>query len=90
MIVDDDQPLRSIMIDFINKFNSPIIEFEEAIDGLMGLNIFSKRNESINSNNIDLIFSDIQMPNLNGYEMVENINKMNTHVMPEIIVLSSN
>src|SRR5215471_15702035 len=65
-IIIDDEPLaRSIVKEYLQSF--PEIELvQECNDGLEGL-------KAIQQHNPDLIFLDIQMPKINGFEMLELI-----------------
>jgi two-component system LytT family response regulator len=65
-IIIDDEPLaRSIVLEYLQGF--PQIEVvQECNDGFEGV-------KAINLHNPDLIFLDIQMPKINGFEMLELI-----------------
>lgn len=64
VIIIDDEPLaRSILIEYLQKF--PELELvQECNDGFEGL-------KAIMQWQPDLIFLDIQMPKINGFEMLE-------------------
>ena len=64
VIIIDDEPLaRSIVKEYLLKF--PLMEIaEECSDGFEGL-------KAIQQHKPDLIFLDIQMPKINGFEMLE-------------------
>lgn len=64
VIIIDDEPLaRSVVIEYLQKF--PQLELvQECNDGLQGL-------KAIQEYKPDLIFLDIQMPKINGFEMLE-------------------
>src|SRR5690349_1390777 len=66
VIIIDDEPLaRSIVKEYLQKH--PALELvQECNDGLEGL-------KAIQQHNPDLIFLDIQMPKINGFEMLELI-----------------
>jgi two-component system LytT family response regulator len=66
VIIIDDEPLaRSILKEFISKY--PDLEIaEECNDGFEGV-------KAIQQHQPDLIFLDIQMPKINGFEMLELI-----------------
>lgn len=66
MIIIDDEPLaRSIVKEYLQKH--PQLELvQECNDGLEGL-------KAIQEHQPDLIFLDIQMPKINGFEMLELI-----------------
>src|SRR2546423_15429674 len=68
VIIIDDEPLaRSIVKEYLQKH--PELEIaEECNDGFEGL-------KAIQQHHPDLIFLDIQMPKINGFEMLELIDE---------------
>jgi two-component system LytT family response regulator len=66
LIIIDDEPLaRSLIIEYLANF--PELELvQECGDGFEGL-------KAINQHKPDLIFLDIQMPKINGFELLELI-----------------
>ncbi|MBB3700849.1 response regulator [Flammeovirga yaeyamensis] len=73
IIVDDEHLARSLIKDYVSKVPQLelLSEFKNAIDALT----------FIQTNEVDLIFLDIQMPNLTGIEFVESIQLNNTLVI---------
>ena len=66
VIIIDDEPLaRSIVKEYLQNFNEVEL-VAECNDGFEGL-------KAIQQNQPDLIFLDIQMPKINGFEMLELI-----------------
>lgn len=64
LVVDDSITARKIIVDALAKTEWEVIEAQDGNDGL----------EKLETNSdIDVIFSDINMPWLNGLEMVERI-----------------
>ncbi len=76
-ILIDDEPLsREIVKSYLRKF--PLIEVvDECNDGFEGV-------KSIQQHQPDLVFLDIQMPKINGFEMLELI-----HPMPPVIFITA-
>lgn len=64
LIVDDSLTARQIIIDSLKDTN---YEIHQAKDGNEGLRCLEE------IDNIELVFSDINMPWLNGLEMIEQI-----------------
>lgn len=63
LIIDDEEPARKIIVKYLEKH--PGIELVlECENGFAGL-------KAINDLKPDLIFLDIQMPKINGFEMLE-------------------
>ena len=75
LYVEDNQEARSQTIKVLENFFSNIII---GIDGLDGL-------EKFKNNKIDLIITDINMPKLNGLDMIEQIKKIDNEVFCLVI-----
>jgi two-component system, LytTR family, response regulator len=68
VILIDDEPLaRSIIKEYLQPYKEIMI-LEECNDGFEGL-------KAIQEHQPDLIFLDIQMPKINGFEMLELVEK---------------
>ena len=72
LIVDDDCDIASLIriglenMDFsVSSFTDPLLALEE----------FRKR-----PSNYELVISDVRMPNMNGYEFVKQVKKINPKV----------
>jgi len=78
IIIDDEYPARVELRYFIEKYkNLEIVgEFEDSISAL---NCFEK-------NSIDIIFLDINMPNMNGMVLAKLISKF--EIKPQIIFIN--
>ncbi len=79
LIVDDSKSMRQ-MIDV--TLSSAGFNVTQANDGHEGLS-FSK------SKKYDIIITDINMPNMGGYEMVENIRKDSLNISTPILCLTT-
>ena len=63
IIIDDEELARKVIVRYLQKH--PEVEIvEECENGFSGL-------KAINEKNPDLVFLDIQMPKINGFEMLE-------------------
>ncbi len=63
IIIDDEKLARDLIKNFLQVFEN-IEVVDECKNGFEGI-------KSINKNNPDLVFLDIQMPKLSGFEMLE-------------------
>jgi len=80
LVVDDIKENRNLLVQILKQYQ---IQTIEAKDGNEALNI-------LNNRKIDLVFMDIIMPNVNGYETI-NAMKMNDNLKSiPIIVVSAN
>ena len=77
MYVEDDAVSRELMTTLLEEYFDHIVVAE---DGLEGVEKFEKER-------IDLILTDINMPRMNGFEMVEYIRKKNKGI--PILILSA-
>ena len=66
LVVEDDDIARTSIKQDIKPYCK---NFYEAKDGLSGLDLFKK-------NQIDVIVTDIHMPEMNGFDMIEEITKL--------------
>lgn len=67
LIIDDEEPARVLVRKFLEDF-SEIEVLGECADGFAAV-------KSINEHNPDLIFLDVQMPKLSGFELLEIIER---------------
>jgi len=63
LIIEDEEPARKIIKNYLTEFNN-IQLIEELSDGFSGV-------KAINEHKPDIVFLDIQMPRLNGFEVLE-------------------
>lgn len=73
LIVDDESPARKRIIDLLKKFEGNL-QIEEAKDGIMAI-------EKIKSWNPNIVFLDIQMPGLTGFDILDEIEDVNFSVV---------
>lgn len=76
LYVEDDEIVRTQTNIVLQKLFKKVFV---ANDGAEGLKVFTE-----NKHEIDIVVSDINMPNMNGLDMIENINKLNTQI-PTIV-----
>jgi len=72
LLIEDEEPARNLLRAFLESFDEIDI-IGECADGFSGL-------KAINENYPDLIFLDIQMPKLTGFEMLELLD-----TLPEVV-----
>ncbi len=66
LIVDDSSTMRKIITRSLRQAGFVVNEIYEAGDGIEGLNALA-------ANKVDLILSDINMPNMDGLEFVKSV-----------------
>ena len=76
LVLEDDEIIRSLMVDVLEEFGAHVISFSSADEGM----IFLEEDDEP----VDLIVSDIQMPGLlNGYDL----SRVVAHRWPNVPVL---
>lgn len=64
LIIDDEPLARMVVLEYLQDFRDNIEVLQECNDGFEGL-------KAIQQYQPDLIFLDVQMPKINGFEMLE-------------------
>ena len=82
LIVDDSKTIRSVIKKTLDMADVPVGDLYEAENGKEALDV-------MNSNWIDLIFADINMPVMNGIEMVKKMSEDNTLEKTPVIIIST-
>ena len=82
LIVDDSAVMRRMISKSIRMSKIPIKELHEAATGKEGLEVLDK-------NWIDLVLTDLNMPEMNGEEMIEEMKKIPELADVPVIVIST-
>ena len=79
LVIDDERAIRSVLKDILEMEGYEVITAE---DGLKGVEVAQQ--------GVDLIYSDIKMPGLDGMELLEKLNSENTpaHKTCPIVMIS--
>jgi len=83
LYVEDELELRKSVVEFLNNFFAVV---EEAEDGLSGLAKYKSYKE-VSGKHFDIVIADINMPNMNGIELCENIRSI--HKNQAIVIMSA-
>jgi two-component system cell cycle response regulator len=86
LYVEDEDEVRELTSSFLSKFVNNMVS---ACNGREGLELFKKHNSDDSLDNIDLVVTDINMPKMNGLEMLEAIAKVD-HLIPSIVTTAHN
>jgi two-component system chemotaxis response regulator CheY len=82
LIVDDSRTIRSVIKKTLDIAGVPVGDLYEAENGKEALDV-------MNSNWIDLIFADINMPVMSGIEMVKKMSEDNMLDKTPVIIVST-
>ncbi|KAF9129396.1 hypothetical protein BGW39_004204 [Mortierella sp. 14UC] len=83
IVVDDNNDMRAYLREILGKD----FRVRCAVDGLDAIRIISERLKQ--GKRIDLILSDVAMPNMNGYELLQRLRNDTTTMMTPFILLSA-
>jgi two-component system LytT family response regulator len=64
LLIDDEPLARMVVLEYLQQFTNEIEVIQECNDGFEGL-------KAIQQHQPDLVFLDVQMPKINGFEMLE-------------------
>lgn len=80
ILVDNNEQMRSNIRNQLNDEQTQVVaDFGDAISAL----------NYIKENEVDVIVTDIVLPNIDGYEFMEALNKLGSEVKPRMLVLSA-
>ena len=79
LIVDDSSTMRKIISRSLRQAGLPVDEIYEDGDGIEGLNALA------NVKNVNLILSDINMPNMDGLEFIKQV-RANGNTVPIVMI----
>ena len=82
LIVDDSIPMRGIIKKIIKASGFNVKHFFEASDGHEALKI-------LNEEWLDLVLTDYNMPEMNGLELLDEINKSDTLKSIPVVVITT-
>ncbi|MBN2724903.1 MAG: response regulator [Deltaproteobacteria bacterium] len=82
LIVDDSEIIRNIIKKAINISGVEVEKYFEAPNGSEALNLLL-------SEWVDIVFTDLNMPVMNGFELVDNMNTQDLLKDIPVIVVSS-
>lgn len=82
LVVDDSSPMRAVIRKTIEISGFSVGEYFEAADGIGALEI-------LESNWVDLVVTDYNMPEMNGLELIEEMKKKELFSAIPIVVVTT-
>ncbi len=82
LVVDDSSSIRAIIKKIIRVSGFDVGELWDASDGLAALSI-------LNEQWVDIVLTDINMPNMNGMELIAHMNKDDLLSSIPVVVVST-
>lgn len=86
MYVEDEETVLELTATFLSQFVNSVIY---AKNGQEGLELFKKHYNDPSLEDIDLVITDINMPKMNGLEMLKHIADID-HLVPSIVTTAHN
>ncbi|HVO29436.1 MAG TPA: response regulator, partial [bacterium] len=77
LVVDDERVIREILTDFLEMEGYSVVSASDGQEALTRLQ---------SGDNIDLVVTDLKMPNMGGIELIDAISRMKTQ--PVILVMT--
>ena len=84
LVVDDNETNRIILVEMLGRWGMQIVTAKDAREALEILARAGNR-----GSRVDAVISDLQMPNMDGFEFVENIRKSAQFGQIPVLLLSS-
>lgn len=82
LVVDDSATMRKIIIRNLRRAGIEASEIVEASDG-------AEAWEQLDSNRFDLVFTDVNMPNMTGIELLDKIRASDEHKKIPVIMVTT-
>jgi two-component system, chemotaxis family, chemotaxis protein CheY len=82
LIVDDSAAIRKILQRVLTQTEVPLGQVHEAGDGVEALNV-------LKSNQVNLILSDINMPNMDGLQLLSQIKSQDAYKAVPVIMITT-
>ena len=79
MAVEDSRSTRRIIVDILKMEGHTLIEAEDGVDAL----------EKAMGTKLDLVISDVNMPNMGGIELVQKLREQPTHRFVPILMVTT-
>jgi two-component system, chemotaxis family, chemotaxis protein CheY len=79
LTIDDSKTMRDMLLLTLNGAGFEVLQ---AVDGLDGLEVLKRER-------VDVIITDINMPRMNGYEVIEQVRAIPAHKNLPILVLTT-
>lgn len=79
LIVDDSATMRKIIMRGLRQAGVEVADFKEAGDGNEGL-------AALDGDSVDLILSDVNMPNMNGLDFLKALQEKHPDAPPVVMI----
>ena len=79
LTVDDSKSIREAVRFALEPLGYDIVEAEDGVEGL----------EQLDNQKVDLVITDLNMPNLDGLEFIEEVRKLDRHAGLPLVMLTT-
>ena len=80
LILDDTQSMRSLLAVTLKSLGFVVVEAEDGVDGW---------NKLTQNPDVDIIFTDMNMPNKNGVEFIKQVKSSANYISIPIVMLTT-
>jgi two-component system chemotaxis response regulator CheY len=84
LIIDDSPSMRQMLVFTLGGAGYEVVEAEDGGDGLDKLNT-----DKLNGSRLNMIITDLNMPNLNGFDFIRAVREIPEYKYVPIIVLTT-
>lgn len=71
LIIDDERDIRELLANILSRFNHNVVTASNGMEGV----------EAFENGNFDVVFTDLGMPNMSGWEVADKISSINPDIM---------
>ena len=79
LVIDDSEIIRNQLVGLLNQNGYQPIEAKDGVEGL----------QSAKESNPDIIITDLNMPNMNGLQLIEELRKLPEFAQKHILILTT-
>lgn len=88
VVIDDEQEMRSLLEDFLRSEGYLVELFSAATDAIEALSAGGRLSRETEEGDIDLVISDIRMPEMNGLEFTSRLQELRPEL--PIVLITAN
>ncbi len=79
LVVDDSETVRQVLQMTLSNAGFGVVEAEDGVDAL----------QKLSAGQIDMLITDLNMPNMDGLELIKKVREKGTHRFTPIVMLTT-